>query len=90
MVWKVATSNDGDRFVWVFQKPGPLDYDFNTNPELTVVGLIYHAYEGSPACNTLNETIKTCMDIVGVNCCTLLIIIVKRFKEHEDKMNSAC
>ena len=29
------------------------------------------------------------MDIVGVDCCIQLIIAVKMFKEHEDKMNSA-
>jgi len=82
VVWEVATSNDGDGVGWVLTRPGPLNYDLNTNPEVPVVGLIYHAGEGSPTCNTMNETIKTCMDIVGEDSCTQLVIVVKKFKEH--------
>ncbi len=82
VVWKVATSNDGDGVGRILKKPGPLDYDLNTNPEVPVIGLIYHAAEGSPPRNTMNETIKTCMDIVGVDCCTQLAIAVRKFKEH--------
>jgi len=86
VIWKVATSNDEDGIRWVLKKSGPLDYDLNANPEVPDVGLIYPACEGSPTCNTMNETIKTCMDIVGMDSCTQLIdIAVKHFKEHEDK-----
>jgi hypothetical protein len=67
------------------KKPGTFDYDLNTNLEVPVVGMIYTAGEGSPTCNTLNETIKTCMDIAGVNFCTHLVISMKKFREHEDE-----
>ncbi len=58
MIWKVATSNDGDGVGWVLKKQGPIDYDLVTNPEVRVVGLAYLADEAAPTCNTLNETIK--------------------------------
>jgi hypothetical protein len=88
VVWKVATINDGDGAGWVLKKPGPLDCDLNTNPEEPHVGFIYHADEGSPPRNTMNETIQTCMYIAEVDWCPQLVIVLKKFKEHEDKMNT--
>jgi len=88
VVWKVATSNDGDGVGWVLKKPGSLDYDLDINPEVPVTCLIYHACEDSPPRNTMNETIKTYMDIMGVDCCSSLVIAAGKFKGHEDKVNN--
>ena len=65
VLWKVTTSKDGGGVERVLKKPGSLDYDLDTNPEVPVDGLIYYAGEGFPPRSTMNETIKTCMDIVG-------------------------
>ncbi len=43
-------------------------------------GLVYSAGKGAAKFNLFNETIKRCVDIVGVDDCNHLVISVKKKK----------